>query len=520
MPTQSWDNKVALDWNSNPMVARGLRLGNPGQRLLKTHVVSGKHFHGWQVVSEGSAIQLRDPNGRLMHLSSGDMSRRTDTNRDAYINGGAMVLARSSGDITLVDLYKLIRGQAMESVVWTKSFSGDGTPIAVRRSASSKFGDPIYRNILNAGQIPGEFRLGTMLDDRFFVAQGGDLMAIDLATSKTIWRNSTAPRTGPIVSDNKRVAAVSSAKNVDKIVFYDPLDGAKLGEKPWEHGEIWTSSGRHILCYAPTGDPLRESIRLVDPFTGQVKQKLESAIMNRSAPERGYGQIINGRYMVLLDTQGNLTIWDINSGAEICKQKTPAYDDLLGVHATVLDGQMMVFPWRDDPPRPVTPPANGKPRVAPERVITQQGDSFKTVSALYAISLSDGEIRWKRTFDDAWGCTLAQPSNTPLFLLMRSRSKYTNNGGARISEIDAMAIDVRDGNSIHERIGTRVSSRMNELTAKITVQPTQDRVIAKVGGEVLTYKFGETDPEPTEDKDGDNEAAPNVDDTSLDDLFG
>ncbi len=50
--------------------------------------------------------------------------------------------------------------------------------------------------IIGERRDEAEFRVGPVLGDRVLVLQGGDLMAIDLATSETLWRNSMAPQNG------------------------------------------------------------------------------------------------------------------------------------------------------------------------------------------------------------------------------------------------------------------------------------------------------------------------------------
>ncbi len=512
----TWATEAALDWNSSPGMQRGIQMISSARRLLRTTRQWGETFQGWQLVSEGTAVQMRDPTGRLVHLSSGSIARREEPDRDAYLAGGVMIVSKPTGEISAVDLYKVRVNQGgSDAILWTRNFSGDGSPLAMRRSGSSLFGDSMYRDLLKSVQTPGQFRVGGIMGDRFMVGVGGDLMAIDLASSKTIWRNSTAPRSGAILTDGKQIAVVSSAASDKRVVLYDAMDGEKTSETPWTEGEVWATSGRHVLCYAASKEPNIYDVRVVDVFTDEVKLTMKTPVMNRASKFRAYGQILNGRYMVILDTKGNLTIWDVREAKALAKEETAAYEKLLGIHAMEMDGQIIVFPSRD---------ANTQVLDGSRRTVTQTGTSFQTVSALYAISLEDGSMRWKREFESAWGCTLAQPSASPIMLLTRNTSQY-NSTGPRTVKMDALAIDVRDGKTIHKRMGTEVSSRVNDLAAKILVQTEQNRVRAVIGGEELTYKFGEKDPEPApkppanaDQKNKDKAPAKAKDE--LDDLFG
>ena len=50
--------------------------------------------------------------------------------------------------------------------------------------------------------------------------------------------------------------------------------------------------------------------------------------------------------MALLDEQGQGTVWDLVEGREIGRPKLPAYSDLRGIQALLLDGQIVILPKR------------------------------------------------------------------------------------------------------------------------------------------------------------------------------
>ncbi|QDT12398.1 PQQ-binding-like beta-propeller repeat protein [Planctomycetes bacterium K23_9] len=511
----TWDDKVALDWQSSPTPQQGLGMIQTERRLMSTEVISNETFRGWKLIAEGGrTLAMRDRVGRVIGMPTGGAVRREVGEREAKINGGMMVVHRG-GELTAVDLYKILGNQGIESVLWKRKFGGDSSTAITRTSVSSKFGPSFVRRLITASRasaVPGEFRVGTMLGDRVFVLQGGDLMAIDLMTSKTLWRNSTAPPQGAVVSDGKRVAVV--CEPLDKVVFFDALDGRHLGEQKWEHGIVWADTGENVLCFSETDDRWKYNLRVVNPFSKQVLLDTVSYSSNRAGEgeKRAFGKIVSQRYLLLLNTQGKLKVWDILKGKEIVDAEIGEYADLKAIHGVELDGQLVVFPERLDS---MVTAADG------EESQTEQGLFHKTADALFAYSLNDGGLRWKKEFDSPWGCTLSQPGDSPILLLTRLRWKIDDTR-ARKSKMDAIAVDVRNGKTIHQRLGTPVPSRMNEQHAKITVQSVQDRVVAQIGNEILTYKFGETDAE----NDGKGEAGKpkEAKDPSelplLDDLFG
>ncbi|MGB7347858.1 MAG: PQQ-binding-like beta-propeller repeat protein [Pirellulaceae bacterium] len=510
-----WDTKVALDWQSSAMPQRGLGMMMSERSLMRTEVASGETFRPWQLVAEGgSSMAMRDQNGRIIRMPTGSVARRSASDYDAKVHGGMMLLVRG-GEITAIDLYKVLGNQGIESMLWQRTFGGDGAAPTTRRSWPTKFGVASFRHLLSASRasaIPGEFRVGTMLGDRVFVLYGGDLMAIDLQTSETLWRNSKAPPQGAVVSDGRRVAVV--CEKLSQTAFFSALDGQPLGEEPWEHGDVWSEAGQNVLCFSPTDDRWEYTLRLVNPFTKEVLLETVTATSNHSGEgeERAFGKLVSERYMLLLNTSGQLKVWDLLDAKELVDTNLGQYADLKAVHGVELDGQLVVFPERLDS---MVTSADG------EETQTEQGLYHKTADALFSFSLSDGKKRWEKKFDSPWGCTLSQPNSTPLLLLTRLRWRLEDTN-TRKMKMDALAVDVRDGSTLHERLGTDVASNMNQLQAKVVVQSVQDRVVAQIGNEVLSYKFGEVDGKPAENsndskKEADADDSP---DDGLDDLFG
>ncbi|MFK8114696.1 MAG: PQQ-binding-like beta-propeller repeat protein [Rubripirellula sp.] len=478
--TEVWPEHAALQWSPSPTRIRF----TTKQRVSGTTVLAGKSFQGWRLISENtSPLGFRDPYGLNRRIPMEGNGQIDASDKEAMVCGGVMVVMMPSG-LVCIDLYHLLAGDG-EAVLWRRGLSGESSPTARRGTTMTPFDDQVYYYSIAGNRasnpIP-EFKLGPILGDRVLVLQGGDLIALDLFTNETIWRNSTAPRSGSVLCDGERVAVISSATK--EVVLFNLLDGRKIETRKWEHGNIWEAIGSHVLSYQPQQEGKNE-VRLVNPFTEELVLKHECYGVNRSgknAPST-YGRVVDGRYMALLNSDGQATIWDIKEGTQVCQPKLPEYADLQGLRAMLLDGQLLLLPKRRIV-RSKQPPG--------QQLQTTDGDSHRTVHGVHAISVEDGKVRWSKHFETPWGCTLTQPFKTPMLLL--TRSPFTYSVQSRKKFLDVLALDLRDGSELSRREGKPILSQNNELEAKLTIQPTQPRVIAQVGPEMLTYTFSDVAP--------------------------
>ena len=239
-----------------------------------------------------------------------------------------------------------------------------------------------------------------------------------------------------------------------------------------------------MLCWNRTETKRLHGVKLINAFSGNVVLELTTFESNRGNTDIpcSYGRILAGRYLTLLDSEGKATIWDLREGREIASVEVAAYPDLQGLQVVLLDGQVILLPKR----------RLQRPRLA-ERAAPQttDGKHHVTIHALHAISLDDGKLRWSKEFETPWGCTVHQPAETPILVLSRSLSSFNSPTSSRRQQLDAMAIDVRDGTELDKTLGKPVLARNNVLETRLTIQPGQNRVIAQLGGELLTYKFDE-----------------------------
>ena len=481
-----WPDKVTLEWHSRPTRIRPFAIT---RRVSETTVLAGKSFEGWRLVSEGrSPLAMRDPLGMLRSIQAEGFSQQSVVDKEAQICGGVMVVVMPNGLIG-IDLYQLLSGNG-DSVRWRRGLSGDSGPVAKRSSVMTPFDHRVIRyNMIGntASRVIPEFRLGPVMGDRVLLLQGGDLLAIDLMSGETIWRNSSAPKSGAVLCDGERVAVVSAETN--EVVFFHVLDGRKLESKPWDNGTIWESIGTNVLSYKSTGEKRRFEVRLTNAFTGEVLLRHDTSSENRSSAnvDSTYGQILDGRYMTLLENSGQALIWDVMEGLEIGRPMLPEYSDLQGINAMYLDGQIILLPKR---------------RVEPalqqnQQLQTEQGTTHPRVHGVHAVSLADGSLRWSQVFERPWGCTLTQPAATPILVLTRSPFKHLV--GSRRKSLDALALDVRDGDILSERLGKEIMPNNNQLETRLTLQPGPSKVLAQIGPELLTYTFGDVGDDELED---------------------
>ncbi len=478
-----WPDKASLSWDSRQLRTR---FGSTSQRVSKTEILAGKKFNGWQLISDASApIALRDPSGMPRVIPIESSRQGEDIDKEAQISGGAMMVLMPSG-LALVDLYHMLAGDG-ESVAWQRGLSGDGSPIAKRRGVPTAFGDQVIHYYLNSAggtQVIPEFKLGPVLGDRVVLLQGGDLFAVDLMNKETLWRNSNAPVSGVIVCDETRAAVVSPATS--EVAFFDLLDGRKLTTKPWQYGDVWESIGRHVLCYQRSevnGDEF--TLTLIDPLADDADAiRLSTTTHSSNRADRNspasFGRIVDGRYLAMMESSGDAFVWDLAEGREIGRVKLPPFDDLSGLHAMILRDKLFFLPKRM-----VDPPLDQ----SVEQLQTEDGTFHRMTHGVYCVSMADGSLLWGETFDKPWGCTLTQASDTPV--LMLTRSPFTYSIPSRKKFLDVLGLDVRNGAELVKKTSKPIQPSNNELEVRLTVQTALSQVIAQIGPEFLTFKFGD-----------------------------
>lgn len=497
-----WPESVSMNWQSQNLGGR-LGISNRLKSTSPTVVVSGNHFKDWQLSTEiNLPMSMRNPMGLTRPIAAEGLRGNENRDNEALISGGAMIVTTPSG-LLCVDLYQMLAGDA--SVRWRHAFGGDGGGTANSSPLSNPLGDRIYRRRFNTAtaspvqSIP-ELSVGPIVGDRCFVLQGGDLIALDILTGGILWRNSDAPKNGVVVSDGAQVAVVSDAS--DQIAFFHFGDGRSLKTDVWTGGKLWKATGKHILCYSSGKEPKTYEMKLLDPFAGEVRLQQESFGVNRTNSNRpsGMGRVVDGRYLLWMQSDGQALVWDIVSGTEISRPKLPAYDNLVGFNAMRLGERFLFLPKLK---------LDSSKEPGDREVATTSNVNHQTVHAVFAVNQDDGELAWSREFDEPWGCTLDQASATPLLMLTRSPYITSVSTTVRKKYLDVLALGIQDGQTVKERLGKAISSNNNQLQTESIVQPARNIVLVKIGNdEQVTFKFGvdEKDSVAEETEEGTDEA--------------
>lgn len=478
---------VTLTWQPQASIG-GVRT-SAMQSIVQPSVQAGRSYRGWSIVNNAASVAFQSPSGGFMPLPVDEFRARRSSDRKATISGGLMILERP-GRISAVDLFAMRLGRRPDALLWTRDFGADSSAVTKRTTETTVFGDANSWYPVNTGAANqvSEFRVGPVLGDRVVVLHAGELVALDARNGDTLWRNAGVPGIGHIVANDGRVALVSYEKDiVSSITFFNALDGQSLETKPWEHGKIWASNGRYVLSYMPLENGSAATVRLVDPFSGQVKLELDALVKSprKVTAGRGFGRVLQDRYMVLFDTKGRLIIWDLLRGEELCRHATDEMPELVSMHAMWMDGQIVVIA------------ANEVVRQSKNDMTTQQGEVHRTAHRIMAVSTDGGKLSWVRKFDQPWGITIDQPYSSPVLLLARSKTIFTINRSK--PEMDVAMIRLSDGKTIHEELEKEVSPRSTGLTTAIEVQARFNRLLAFIDGEQLLYEFATEPDEPDDD---------------------
>jgi len=478
-----WPKGVSLTWDAR--TTRIIRSLSQTQRFSELQTLDGKQMNGWRLYGEGSSpLSLMSPLGMRLRIAvDGDISEAEKT---AVISGGVMVVVTRT-DLIAVNLLALLSGVG-DPLLWQRPITGDGGLPMSRRSSVTPFDDKIVRyavdNTMTSAVIP-EFVLGPVLGDRLILLQGGDLIALDLLTAETLWRNATAPPSGAVVSDGERIAVVSDATNTVK--FFDPLDGQSLATEDWTGGEIWSSLGANVLSYQATEVPDQYLIQLANPLTGKVLLEHRAMKANRDVADGGgtttYGRVEGSRFLNIYSSDGEVLIWDLVDGVQLSRLKLQPFPTLAGLSVMQMGDKMVLLPRAKNLPSqdPTTP-----------QVQTSDGRYHVAVDRLHAIDLSDGQLLWERLLESTWGCTITQPAETPLLILARSPFAFSTVNRTRRKDMDVLAVSALTGEIAQLTEGRAVLSGNNQLETKVMVQPNGQRLLVEVGVEHLLYQFGES----------------------------
>ena len=487
----SVEGSVELDWQSSslPRIARS----GSTQKLVDLSNRGGNTFQGWALMNLGGVAMLQNPIGVQRPFTT-QMRRGSD--QRCTISGGLMLLERP-GQVSAIDLFKIRENRIADANLWQRDFGSKGNTVTQRRPIPMPLGDSIWLYPTNSlvSNLTSEFRVGPVLGDRILILQAGDLVAIKAMDGKPIWRNSNAPTKGNIVVDGDRVALVSSRGRLGASLHWFHLaDGRSMGESQWDHGDVWATAGKHVLTYQEQQNGSEVRVRLVDPFEDKVVLETTSKSNRPSnADTRGLGRVVQDRFLVLINATGEVTVWDLVKGTQLCSHQTGEMPKLETMRVMWMKGRLLVLA------------ANEIKRFSARDMNTRIGDTHHSVHRMIAISTETGQLDWQRDFEQPWGCTIHQPHASPVIAMARYKSVYSANRSPNV-QMDVEMIRLNDGKTIHQVLERSLGPRNSGLGTQLTVLPQLNRVVAQIGGEKLVYQFSdkapESDGEETEDASG------------------
>ncbi|OYP29887.1 PQQ-binding-like beta-propeller repeat protein [Rhodopirellula sp. MGV] len=475
LPVIDVTQAVTMNWQQ--INSSGIPTTAPTQFIVRPSIEGGQSFDGWNIVNLPNIVRLQTPLGQLIPIPTDEPRSVRNSDRTASISGGLMISERP-GRISAINLAQMKGGRRSEALVWTRDFGSTASNYK-RQSRPTAFGDTTYSYPTNsaAANVISELRIGPTLGDRLLVLNSGDLQSIDLRTNEMMWRNSDAPTIGHMVVNEGTIAVVSQMKGVvSEITTFNLFDGRNLSESAWEHGEIWTTSGNHVLAYETNDEQSAATVRLINPFTNEIVLETEAKIKQPLVQGKGAGagRIIQDRFMVLFDSTGRLLVWDLTAGTQICEHTTKPFEQLQSMHAMWMNGRLIVFAAN------MITQGRGDMR-------TQQGDFHQPAHRIMSIDLNSGDLQWERNLADPWGITIHQPFNSPVIFLSRSQTAYTVNRS--VPKIDLAMISLNDGKTIHAEFEKEVQPRSNGLTTMVTLQPEFNIIRVQIDGEIITYQF-------------------------------
>ncbi|EGF26877.1 oxidoreductase [Rhodopirellula baltica WH47] len=515
---EQWPRDVDLEWQSMRMPRSSGMMMNDRRYAKSTHLM-GRQLRGWNAMSDNmNSLALINPYGIHRSIPLEGFSGMRSLGNELTYSGGLLLLLTQS-ELIAIDLFRTLGANGEDAIRWRRTLGTDGQPVAKRRSAATPFGNQIYRNMMvsaTADNGEAQLILGPVLGDRLFLLQGTELICLDAVSGEERWRTPTEAVGNAVVHAEGRVLVVSKSQN--QVESYDIHDGGLLGIQKRSIGTVISSLGSHVLTVtqvnreakvpSDAAEELRASleaakemhdpqlVELVDMSSGEtvLHRVADSQNVNEAS---AYAEMTDGRYFTLLDHNGRTTIWDLLSGREIADVMVPARKGLYGVSVMSVQDQMVVLPRHRKPSRDLA---------SLRSVAVSGGATVQPITAMHAISTVDGSIRWSRSFDDAWGCTVEQPWVTPMLLLVRAHLTVPGNG-VRRRQMDVMGISSVDGETLHEIDRKETSSNTNVIESRVKLIPHRNTMLAEIQLELLTYTFKEEG----SDDDGDSEAGVKTD---------
>ncbi len=493
---RSWPREhVQLQWESPKLPQNPMLISD--RRYARTTRLMGKQTLGWRAISEHSPLALLDQNGITHPIMVEGLTNLNSSDKEITLSGGLMIVLTPT-ELIAIDLFRVLAPATDPPVRWRQSLHPDGQAVAKRRSETSKFGDQINRYISNspvANADDAQLRLGPVLGDRLFLLQGHDLICYDIVTGTQIWRTQTTLPGSGVVAGDGRVGVL--CERASQVTYFDWFDGRELTTEPLGVDSMITTAGRYVLMVSKT-NPEDNDAELYDPYRLEVvdgisRERVLSRIaspinLTDEARSAAYGELVDGRYMTLLDDQGHATVWDVLAGHSLADVKIPLRPRLSGLSVVHTTDRFLLMPRCE---LPLPPAEQGSIITIPS------GMSVKDVTSVHCIEVSESitqspeaQVTWSEVFDHSRGVTTYQPWLTPMLTLVR-RQTYGGNSATRRHELDVWALDVTNGKTLSDLQGKNIGSRHVRIEAEVILIPARNEISATIQNQQLMFTFSD-----------------------------
>ncbi|WP_197453134.1 PQQ-binding-like beta-propeller repeat protein [Rosistilla oblonga] len=479
-------NLTLADWPKYA-VAQPMEFPNEiggGSELLELMQSDGLAFANWKILASEStdSLQMQTPQGTLgpmYHLESSNNNDRNGPEK-VYIDHGMMIVVLPTAVIG-IDLFQATQNPN-DMEIWRRVWRSSNTNNHIQTRPAPNVWGQLERRHVNAQNQP-VLRTSSIVDGRFMMLQPRSLAAVDVLTGKDLWRAAVNVDDGYVAVSDSIVSVVNPATR--EVFRFRASDGQPMKTESWvEPGEqVWASVESRLLTYTETparGEtPASLKLRLWDATTGEV------AIESGALPAGTKGYVVENRYAVTLQPEGELNIWDLQTGEALESSSLPPGGPLLNVRAMLWEDRLIVLPNIELPDdQQMRYSRSGKDQ-----------QHVEVAGPAMAYDRQTGKPLWDAPFEmGAYGVSPGQPVGGPLLFLSRRQRPARSDDGIPDWSITLQAIDVRDGRLAHEATQLVARRIPMEVVTNVSINPTDWQYIVSIARNQLSIKLQDTPP--------------------------
>ncbi|QDS87981.1 outer membrane biogenesis protein BamB [Rosistilla ulvae] len=455
-----------------------------GSDLLEVMQRDGLAFANWKVLASEStdSLQMQTPQGMLgpMYRLESSINGRNGP-EEVYIDHGVMIVVLPSAVIG-IDLFQALQNPN-DMEIWRRVWrSGSGNSDIQTRRAPNALGQMQQRHF-NAQNQPA-LRTSSIRGGHFMMLQSRTLTAVDVLTGKDRWRASVGVDDGYLAAGDSVVSVISPSSR--QVLRFRASDGQPMQTEEWgEPGEqIWAINGSRVLSFTETPANANGSgalqLRLWDAATGE--QLIDSQALQPGTK----GKVVENRFAVTLQPDGNLNIWDLIEGKALESSTLPPGGPLLNLQALLWEDRLLVLPN-------IELPEDQEMRYSRSAKDQQH---VEVAGPAMAFDLKTGKPLWEAPYEiGAFGVSPGQPVGGPLMFLSRRQRPTRSGNGIPSWNITLQAIDVRDGRLVHEATQLVARTVPMEVVTHVSINPTDWQYIVAIDRNQLSFKMQDTPPQ-------------------------